>query len=754
MTIRGQWIMGKFKNIASGIFLFWNATPTKRGLARDLKNIADAGFSCVYLHPMPDSFRKHNFFKGMECSYLGKQYFDLAKVMLEECRRLGLVMMLYDEGGWPSGGVLDRLVKMHPECRARYLMKKDSGELETVFEEVPDLLDPRTTKVFIDMVYEKYREAFGDEFGKTIKGIFTDEPFFRCYIGARKVRIADGMEKRVREKFNCDLVKDLLPFLWEGTENLPGAQEARRKYLQVCSEMFADNYSKVLEKWCRKNHLDLEGHFNREDEYFEVGDCGDLLEVLAPLHVPGVDAIWRQVYPGNGMAHFVRFAASAAIRSGRRETLCECFNVYGYGLTLPVMHWVANTLLIQGITRILPMPYLYGDMKLRKICCSTDISHRNPQWEAMKALTDFWNIAGQFDAGANEPDVWVLARTEYPAPDVLSPIPEKQKQAGMRVNALLDRLEHEVIPWRFANYNDLFGQHLPKILVLPSAPDKWETEAFPRLREAGVQIITGWDDCLKKHACVSLVDKRNVCRVLPCVRPEGESLMVFNPSDETVTFRFRTSKAWTELPADRVLAELHPIVCSDGILSLVLPPGALRILLKDKETAQETPPAFTKQPLHLQWTVTKEERLSLTAEKPTRFRSITPNIPLPADGLYKEKDFSGKLTLEAELDAPESVSGYLVFDRVCHAGELFVNGRKSGLRAFAPWAFPIKLRKGKNTLKLRVFSSAGNEWRRCLREELEPRGWFNVYAHRLKEYLVDDAETGIPGSIALFCRKD
>ena len=107
--------------LATGIFWFWNATPTPAGIRRQLKDISDAGFNCVYIHPMPDSFHPWNFFVGMKCSYLGKKYFELLAVALEECKKLGLTMMLYDEGGWPSGGVLDRLIARYPECRGKFL---------------------------------------------------------------------------------------------------------------------------------------------------------------------------------------------------------------------------------------------------------------------------------------------------------------------------------------------------------------------------------------------------------------------------------------------------------------------------------------------------------------------------------------------------------------------------------------------------------------------------------------------------------
>ena len=89
--------------ISTGIFWYWNATPVPSVMRRQLESMKKANFDCVYLHPMPDGFHKHVFLKGMEIPYMGERYLELARFMLEECKRLGLSMMLYDEGGWPSG---------------------------------------------------------------------------------------------------------------------------------------------------------------------------------------------------------------------------------------------------------------------------------------------------------------------------------------------------------------------------------------------------------------------------------------------------------------------------------------------------------------------------------------------------------------------------------------------------------------------------------------------------------------------------
>ena len=740
-----------FRNLGTGIFWYWNATPTPGGIRKQLKQIAEAGFTSVYLHPMPDSFHKPIFFQGMECGYLGKLYFQLAHVMLDECKKLGLVMMLYDEGGWPSGGVLDRLVKIHPECKSRFLIRQPDGTYQEVLRDIPDLLKPETSKIFLAMVHERYKEEFGAEFGHTIRGIFTDEPFFRCAPGKQEVRIADGMRELAKSRFNCDFDTDILPYLFEGTGKRPGATAARRKYLAICSHLFTAGYSEVLSDWCKKNHLDLEGHFDREDVFFELGDCGDLLQHLTPLQVPGVDAIWRQIFPGTGMGHYARFASSAAIRGKRKEALCECFNVYGYGLTTSQMNWIANALFIQGINRILPMPFLYSDRGMRKICCSTDISPRIPQWHFFTSLTGIWNKTSQFNTGALAPKVWVLARTEFPTPDQPWTPKQKNKNSVKRVEKLLDRLDESGIFWRFANQEDLYGEEVPQVLILPSQPDDWENKGILRLQEKGVKVFSGWNSSLREFAEVQIVGGRSVCRILPCRRPEGDSLMIFNPSSENTVFRFKTSENWTEINLDSTVEALFPITRKRGVCSVPIPPGNLRILVRGKQP--RIAPRYAQKKIKLNWQVVKEERLNMSAEGTTCYKTKKLNVPLAPDGMWDVPEFSGIITLNARQEFEQPVKGYLCFDEICHAGELLVNGKSVGKRAFAPWAFPVEFRKGMNRISLKVFSGAGNEWKRCSREELKPRQWFNSYFSRLEKYSEDDLLTGVSPSVTLFLEK-
>jgi len=179
--------------LGTGIFWYWNATPTPAGIRRQLAAIAESGISCVYVHPMPDNYCKKHYFVGMKCAYLGKKYFELYRTVLNECKKLGLTLMLYDEGGWPSGSVLNTLVKKFPECCGTFLRRDEYGKINSVSADFPDQLAPQSTEHFIEMTHELYKREFGSEFGKTIKGIFTDEPFFRCACDDDEVYFSPAM---------------------------------------------------------------------------------------------------------------------------------------------------------------------------------------------------------------------------------------------------------------------------------------------------------------------------------------------------------------------------------------------------------------------------------------------------------------------------------------------------------------------------------------------------------------------------------
>ncbi|MBR7105080.1 MAG: hypothetical protein IKC65_09050, partial [Lentisphaeria bacterium] len=461
---------------------------------------------------------------------------------------------------------------------------------------------------------------------------------------------------------------------------------------------------------------------------------------------PGVDTIWRQIYPGKAHGFFARFATAAAIRNKRPEALCESFNVYTYFITPEVMHYVGNDLLVKGINRILPMPYLYSDRKERKISCSTDFSPRNPIWKSLRALNEFWRWAGRFDTAALTPDVWVLARTKHPCPEDPQNIqgyPACHAEADQKVRELCIQLDRLGIFYRFADEKDLAGKERPKLLILPFETAVNDAASFP-------EIICGVPEDPAPYARVRIL-KGNGCFIHPVIRPEGEALMVFNPGKEMVDFVFESEKNYAELlPPDKTPSLLYPLRQEGKTITVPLCPGNLRILLVNGK--QECLPKQGEPEKRLiDWQISRIERLMMSACSPTYFKKEKGGTPLPSSGKYTdiEPDFSGLLHLTGSLF---SRGGKVLIElhNVQHSAALSVNGRPCGLRAFAPWVFEAELAEGENRLELEIASSGGNEFFRCFKEELEPRNWKNSYARRFTLYERDDRECGVDKTITLY----
>ncbi|MGN0866389.1 MAG: hypothetical protein ACI4SG_01755 [Oligosphaeraceae bacterium] len=755
------------ETLTPGIFWYWNANPTPGGIRRQLTAMREAGFRCVYLHPMPDDYHKDFFFQGMEIPYLGKRFFALARVMLAECRRLGLTMMLYDEGGWPSGSVVDTLVKVHPEDRVRALIREGDGYREIRLE-IPDLTNPAVTDHFLQMVYERYAEELGEAFGKEIRGIFTDEPFWECYLPKDAIAVPPGLREELRRRHGLEF-DGILPLLFPGNPPSEEGRRARWCYVDACTRLFAKNYSRRISDWCHRHRLEFEGHFLYEDLFFRTGFFNDFPRILDPMDVPGVDAIFRQIYPGEGRrfpsknpgypecgsGQYARFAQCAAIRNHRHEAFCECFNVYGYAMTTGVMFYVANSLAVKGINRILIMPYLYSDRGKRKICCSTDYSPRHPLWRHLRPLNEYLSWLGQFDAGALDPEVRVLAVTEcFEGEDIHHPLPAAKEYADA-VDAMLERLDDALVFWRFTTPDELTGENPPRVLVLPGPCRIPEVQAkVARLEAAGVTVVDGFAVTdFRSYADLEVEQPMKQVKLLAGQRGEGRVRLLFNASSEVKRLRFRSETAFRELPPpDDIPGTLSPLQYVEGIYELSLEPGNLRILV-ESETPPETLPApVWERRLELAWRLVRVERLRYAKLAPSRYETIKETRPLPASGLYTdlEPDFSGTVVLAAQFDSTEAFDGLLLFDRICYGGELRVNRRRCGVRAFAPWGYRIRVQRGENHIELRINSSAGNEWSRCFREELKPAGWFNDYVKEIEGFSRDAADCGAAPGATLF----
>ncbi|MFE6968879.1 hypothetical protein [Isoptericola sp. NPDC057653] len=95
-------------------FVFWNDDLDDDAVLAQLREIAGAGFVGVTLSARVGLSRR--------VGYLTPEFLRLVRVAVDECARLGLAVMLYDEASYPSGSANGAVVARDPAFAARCLV--------------------------------------------------------------------------------------------------------------------------------------------------------------------------------------------------------------------------------------------------------------------------------------------------------------------------------------------------------------------------------------------------------------------------------------------------------------------------------------------------------------------------------------------------------------------------------------------------------------------------------------------------------
>ena len=159
-------------------------------------------------------------------------------------------------------------------------------------------LKKAATERFIETTHERYKEAIGSEFGKTVSGIFTDEPQFahkQCLAMPestedRILPFTDEIPGEFSIRYGSNLLDRLPEIFWELPAGAPST--ARYRYHDLVADLFASNYSGVLGQWCRENNLPLTGHMMEEDTLqSQASALGEAMRSYIHFQLPGIDML-------------------------------------------------------------------------------------------------------------------------------------------------------------------------------------------------------------------------------------------------------------------------------------------------------------------------------------------------------------------------------------------------------------------------------------------------------------------------------
>ncbi|MBQ9938792.1 MAG: hypothetical protein IJO96_04590, partial [Oscillospiraceae bacterium] len=153
-----------------------------------------------------------------------------------------------------------------------------------------NVLRESTIQKFIEMTHERYKKYIGEEFGKTVMGVFTDEPTTHYRF---ELNVAGPWDEEMEELFEKAYGYSIRPYLYAlfYAPRTPEEVKARDDYKQLIGRRYLNAFIKPCAKWCKENNLIFTGHYGGEEHISAYLAQGDMQEALTYMDIPGMDTI-------------------------------------------------------------------------------------------------------------------------------------------------------------------------------------------------------------------------------------------------------------------------------------------------------------------------------------------------------------------------------------------------------------------------------------------------------------------------------
>jgi hypothetical protein len=408
----------------------WNDLITEEGIDFQMKEFKKAGIGGVFVHPRP----------GLITEYLSKDWFRLFDYTVEKGKELGMKVWIYDENSYPSGfagghvpaempdsyqhgtglrmEIREELNIVPSDTIAVVLKKTDSGfsditanlSQETgqkgtyyIFRKTypgkslwyggytyVDLLHKGVTDKFMEVTMTNGYEKNSADFGKTVMGVFTDEPNLEAAMpGGTHLRWTPDLWEVFRRRWGYDL-KVNLPSLVEETGDW---KKVRHDFYETLMELFVERWAKPWSEYCEKNNLVWTGH------YWEHGwptptHGFDEAAFYIWHQMPGVDMLGNELVKEGqggqfGNTRAVRELRSAANQAGHNRTLSETYGGGGWDMNFKKYKQLADWQGVLGVNFVNQHLSYYTLKGVRKFDYPPSFSYHEPWWNNYNKLGDY-----------------------------------------------------------------------------------------------------------------------------------------------------------------------------------------------------------------------------------------------------------------------------------------------------------------------------------------------------------------------------
>lgn len=414
-------------------FWAWNCKLNKELLHREIDYMKEMGMGGFHMHVRV----------GLATEYLSDEYMDFIRGCIGKAKDNKMLAWLYDEDKWPSG-FGGGMVTKKPENREKYLLftrkaygfgaetsldasanavRSENGFLIARYDvqldengclasyrrlaeneasencwyaycetQAPspwfnlqsyvDTLSHDAINDFIACTHERYKECCGEDFGKAVPAIFTDEPqvarkkMFGKAIGDTDAILpyTTDFDKTFKEAYGADLFDTLPELFWEKPS---GVSVTRYRYHDHIAERFACAFADNLGAWCEKNDLALTGHMMEEptlsSQNAAVGDC---MRSYRGFRLPGIDMLCD-----NRELTTAKQCQSAVHQYGREGMLSELYGVTGWNFTFRGHKLQGDWQAALGVTVRVPHLYWVSMKGEAKRDYPASIGHHSPWYK-------------------------------------------------------------------------------------------------------------------------------------------------------------------------------------------------------------------------------------------------------------------------------------------------------------------------------------------------------------------------------------
>ncbi len=429
----------------------WNERMTNDLIDFQMQEFKNTGTNMVFIHPRP----------GLITEYLSNEWFELVKHTVDKARELDMKVWLYDENSYPSGfagghvpaatfatsdpiaglqlkklEVLDEkdttsymlVIKQMGNALTNITNNRDKyyGKSGTYYAftkwyypkgegwyggfSYVDLLAYGITEKFMKVTMDGYEEYIGNEFGKLVPGIFTDEPNINTIGGPNTVvRFTPVLFNRFEKKYGYQL-QSYLPCLYDEVGDW---KNVRHDYHALLLEMFTERWSQPWEKYTNEKNMKWTGHY-WEHGWPNPEHGPDNMAMYAYHQYPGIDMLFNSddIPEQFGNIRAVKELSSVANQLDKDRSLSETYGGSGWELTFADMKRQGDWEFVLGVNFMNPH-LAHGTLKgARKRDYPQSFSYHTPYWDNINPLNEYFHrLSFALSAGEQMNRILVLEPT-------------------------------------------------------------------------------------------------------------------------------------------------------------------------------------------------------------------------------------------------------------------------------------------------------------------------------------------------------